>query len=190
MVAVSLEADIEKATRQLTQIERKVIPRAVTRALNRTGGNVRTAVNRHISKETGLTVGKVKQRTTLRKATFRNPAITITAKRSDTNIIEFVTPGRRRIGAFSKQRGVTAKPWRRSQFYKGAFIVFGKYSRKLIVVGRKRNSRRAARSFYGPSIHREFIRPKAHTLFVFTARQRFGVNFAADLKYYLSRIPK
>jgi hypothetical protein len=187
MVAIRLEADIERATRYLKGIERKVIPRAINRALNRTGTNVRTVVTRHISKETGLTIGKIKQRTTLSRATFSRPVISITAKRSDTNIIEFVTKARRRIGAFDKQGGVTARPWRRPQFFKGAFIVHGKYSNKLIVVGRKKTSRKAARSFFGPSIHREFIKPKAHNLFIATAHERFLINFNRDLKNLLSR---
>ena len=190
MVAIRLEADIDRATRYLEGIERKVIPRAINRALNRTGTNVRTVVTRHISKETGLTIGKLKERTTLSRSTFRRPVISITAKRSDTNIIEFVTKARRRVGAFDKQAGVTARPWRRKQFFRGTFIVHGKYSNKLIVVRRAKGTRKASASIFGPSIHREFIKPRAHTLFVTTARERFLVNFNRDLKYYLSRLKK
>lgn len=191
MVRVSVEAEIEKSTKYLTDYEKSVIPKAINRALNRTGTNVRTTVNRHISKESGLKVGKIKERTTLTKSTVHRPIIEIRALRSDTNIIEFVTPGRKKVGGFKNKAGVTANPWRNRQEFAGTFIVVGRYSGKLIVVKRKRSAGRGkgwSTSVYGPSIHKEFARPAALSLFRQTAIERFKVNWDADLKYYLSRL--
>ena len=183
-----MRVDIEGATKYLKAWERKVIPRATNRALNTTARNVHATIKRYISKITGLKVGFVAAGITIHKSSFATLRAEVVGRGRAVNMIRFVSPGKRAVGAFSKQLGVKANAWRTSRTYHGAFIIRGRGHGRLIVVARTDKTRYPLKGISGPSIRVEMHRPPATRLMVTTAIERFKINFERDVRYYISRI--
>ncbi len=184
---IDVRADIAAAEKRLYQFEKRVIPKATNSALNKTARNVLTQARRRLSQIIGLPQKEIKPYTGYRKSTFLTLRAVVYGRRRAFNMIRFVAPSKRVPGAFAKQKGVRARPWRRPQVLEGAFIIRGRTSGKPIVVTRKGKARFPVKSVYGPSLHVEFNRPAMRRFQSVIARRRFRVNFNRDLKYYISR---
>jgi len=188
MISVNLEADIKGATAKLTHIQRKIIPRVTNSAVNKTATNVATALNRHISEQTGLKIGDIKKGMSVRRSTFATLSAVITGRGRAVTLRRFVTPGKRKPGSFRKQRGVTANPWRKRRLFPDTFIIWGKAHGQALVAVRKGHARKPIHILKGPSIRREMARPAARHLINTITRERFRINFERDLKHQLSRL--
>ncbi len=190
MVDISVQADIKEATRYLFNVEKRIIPRATNRAINKTAVTVKTKIQRHISQETGLTIGMVKAGIRLIKSNFSTLQAQRLGKGRAKNLLRFVTPGKRSPGAFSNQPGVKANAWREPKVYRGAFIIYGATHGKPIVVARTGKARNKLKGLPGPSIRKEFARQEALNLMDATTKERFRIEFERALTYYLERLPK
>ena len=188
MINVSIEADIKQAAAKLTTVQRRIVPRATNSAINKTVRNVATALNRHISKETGLKIGDIKKGMNIRRSTFTTLSAVITGRGRAVTLRRFVSPGKRVPGAFRKQRGVTANPWRKRRLFPDTFIIWGRNHGQALVAVRKGTARRPIHILKGPSIRQEMNRPASRRLMSATARDRFRVNFERELTYQLSRM--
>lgn len=184
---IDLKTDIKRTTQYLNGIHRQVVPKATLRALNRTGTSVKTAVTKHVSKESGIAVTVVRKHTDVIKANRTALRVIVIGRKRAFNLIRFVTQAQRRRKTTNKQGGLKANPWRRKRFFKGMFVIKGKAHGQPVVVIRDGSKVRGA---YGPNLNVEFDKPQSRALMGRTARARFLVNFNADLKYYLSRQPK
>lgn len=187
MIEISIEADVEAATKQLYRYEREIIPKAASSAINKTMTNTITAVNRYISRRTGLKIKELKaNQYRIRSSRFTLAAILVNHMRRPVNIIRFVTPGKRQPGAFRKQKGVSANPWKTRRLFEGAFIVMGRSGKPFVAVRTSRN-RSGIRGVHGPSLNKEIVRPGARQVIRATVNDRFRINFERDLNYFLLR---
>jgi hypothetical protein len=184
---VDVRADVEAAEKSLFNYERRVIPKATARALNTTARNVKTQGQRDIAKITGLKVGEVGKEIWLSRATWGRLVAIVNSRRRAFNLIRFVAPSKRAIGAFIKAKGVKANPWRRSKVFDGTFIIRGETHGRLVVVARTSSNRYPLKGIYGPSIHIEFNRPAMRRALNVLAATRFSINFRRDLAYFVAR---
>lgn len=184
---IDVRAEIEKAEKGLYRYEKRVIPRATNSSLNKTATNVRTQAHRRLSQIIGLPIKELKPYTGIRRSTLLTLSSQVFGRRRAFNMIKFVVPSKRAPGAFRKQRGVKAKPWRRAQLLEGTFIIRGRTHGRPVVVARKGDERYPLKSIYGPSLHVEFNRPPMRRFMSVLAKRRFRVNFSRDLRYYISR---
>lgn len=183
---VDVQADIKAATQSLYRFEKRVLPRAINSSLNKTARNVRAQSHREISKKTGLTIKEIKPHSWVLKSTFLTLTAAVYMRRKTVNLIRFVMPSKRNVGAFAKRKGVSANPWRsRRRVHEGAFIM--RLGGNPFVVKRISKNSNKVKALYGPALHVEFDRPTMRIVLSAFARARFRINFIRDLKYYISR---
>ena len=187
MIEIDISADIEEAEKQLTKYERVIIPRAISSAINKTKRNLVTKVNQTLSRRTGLLIREIKGAEWEINSSPKTLWSSVTMRRRAFNLRRFVKPGKLAVGAFRKQKGVSANPWRRQRIFDGAFIIRGKTHGKLIVVARTSENRYPLKGLYGPSLHIEFNRPSMRRLMRVVVAQRFRINFERDLNFHVGR---
>ena len=116
MVSISVTADVKKAKKQLSRIQKKVLPKTISQALNKTAGNVQTQLVRAIARETGIKPQKVvKARTRVFKSSPRTLRATV-------EVMETRAPNLIRFKATQNKKGVAASAWGKRKTYRGAFI--------------------------------------------------------------------
>jgi len=189
MTDIDIRAIVQETEKGLFKYERAAIPKATNRALNRTMGNVQTAIVRKLAEITALKQKEIKPGLKVTKSTFSTLNTKLIAFGRAPNLIRFVVASKQHVGAFKKQLGVRAGAWgSRNKLYKGAFIIRGKGHGKPIVVAREGRERQPLKGLPGPSIRSEFNKPEQRALMERIGRDRFLINFQADLNFYVSRI--
>lgn len=188
---IDISHNIKEVQKSLNQIEKKVIKRATARALNKTGTTVNAEAARRISRATGFKVAQVKNELRIFKAHQGRLAWTLRPSKRQTNLIEFIPPGKRYPGAFRKQAGVRSKAWGKQKTYPGTFIGRGKNSGKALVFKRDpRKNPNAKRSnlsvVYGPSVIGQFLK-EIQGLSSF-ASKRFENVFRQQMDFELSKV--
>ncbi len=193
---MDVRADVKKVEKMLTASQRKVIPQATARTLNRTASTVRTQARREVARQMGVKQKAIKNQLDIIVKAKRTRLFTqIEATGYALNLIEFVAPSKREPGAFRKKKGVTAKAYGQKKEYKGSFIVKGKGSGKPVVVGRRPDAERAkgkwqspwSKSFYGPSVPKTFIQDKIVMILRKVANVRWRKEFDNNVRYYLRK---
>ena len=189
VMEINISHDFKKMTRDLHRLQKQAIPKAASRALNRTSEQVRIQAARSISKATGIKVSVVKKRLIKRKAGFNKLTAVVIAGKYAPNLIEFMTPGMIKRAMARKGTGVRSKAWKKTKEYRGSFVGRGKGSGKLLVFKRTGSSRKAKlKAMPGPSIPRTFVGQQIIKHLKSVASTRFKINFEADLNYYISKI--
>ena len=137
-VSIRVKSDVRELTRALNQVERRAVPTATFRSLNRAIQTTRTAIVRVVSKETGLTAKGVRDSLTLDKARLQNlnaaviatgrsvPLSNVKGVRKTARGISIPTPEGRKIltraffwkapegkHVFRRQRGASRLPIRK-----------------------------------------------------------------------------
>ena len=111
---------------------------AMSRAINRTGDMVATAIGRELASETGLPIGEVRDELEISHSTPADLEYTITV------------PGRhltlQRFAPREVKRGISARPWRRRRTFPYAFMV------RDIPFIREGEERFPIRPLFGPSL--------------------------------------
>lgn len=189
---LDVRQDIKQVERYLTDAQKKVVPRAAARALNRAGTKVVSIGAREVSKKIGLKQKRVKEKVTLAvRASTGQLLVVVVARGKPINIIDFVAPSKRRVGAFKKKKGVVAKPYGKSKTFVGTFIGHGQNSSKLLVLTReqkKQKGRLPVKAKAGPSIPNTFKQIEILQAIRAEAEKVWKVEFPRQMKYYLSRI--
>lgn len=187
-VPVNIKAEIKDATRFLSRLEKKAVPRAAAQALNRTAKAVNTQVVRAISNETNIKPQrKVRSAISLYKASGLRLEAKLRAWPRRINLVEFVAPSQRQPGAFRKRPGVRAKAWGQSKVYEGSFLGRGRNSGKVLVFARKGQQQYPIKALHGPSIPRTFVQNNMMEIMHRTTRERFRKEFDRALKFGLRR---
>jgi len=184
-ISIDVRADVREATRYLNAVQRKAIPRATVRTLNKTGRTVTTQAAKSIKAETKLPAAFIKRKLEIRKANRHYFVWSIKALRATTNIIEWVSKGKQTTRAWRKKPGVKSKAWGGSKTYRGTFIGRGKNSSKLLVYKRDPSKPSGVTGVHGPSIRKTFIRTLTSLQRV--ALRRFGVVFKQEMSFELRR---
>ena len=180
MLRVDVKADIKAALRELNRVQREQVPKAAARALNTTATQAQGAAVKELAAETGLKQKDVRAAMHRTRATWRNLVAAVVATGRAVNLIRFTRQTR---DAARKGAGVRANAWGKSRVYRGTFI--GNQGRTVFV--REGEARLPIKAVHGPSIPREMAREKVLKHLDQTIRTRWPINFARELKYYLSR---
>jgi hypothetical protein len=174
---INIKADVSQALRENEKNKRRVIQAAV-RSLNRTADQVRSAGTKSIAEELGVKQKVV--RDGLRVIRAKNSTLTaiVVASGKPLGLISFK--------ARQTAAGVTAVIGGKRQLFKGAFIGIMPGGHRG-VFRRRTNKRLPIREMYGGSIPSTMAGRVIYTALERVVDVRWPINFAADLRYYLSR---
>lgn len=186
---LDVDLDIKQVKRDLWYVQNELIDKAAARSINRAAAKVQTMARREVAKKIGLQQKKFKKNLSISLKAHKNRLhARVTAKGKELNLIEFVTPGKRKVGAFKKKKGVTAKYYEKKKEFEGAFIGRGKNSGKLLVFKRKTKKRDSIKAMYGASVPKTFIQKEIIKSMKAHAGGTWKKEFSRNLKYYLGLI--
>ena len=100
---VKVNSNFKKALRDIGNVPRKYVQKAMVTALNKVGAEVVTQAKRELKDATGLKAGVVAKKIQKDKARRNDNTYSIFIKSRYLNVIEF--------GARQTKRGVSAKVW-------------------------------------------------------------------------------
>jgi len=200
---IDISHNIDEAIKDLSKFERTLVPKVVVRTVNEIAKQVKVQASRQIAKQTNIKVSEVKS--SIKVLTAKTVKVTPlsgteiiavvfplrpgAAKTRETNLIAYLTKGKRRVGAFRKKAGVTAKVWGRNKLYRGTFIGRGKDSGKLLVFSRTGTGRSAKlKAVAGPSVVRTFGTEAVEDVMKDVVAKQFPKIFRSKLDFELSRL--
>ena len=188
-LVLDIKLDVKDVKRYLNKVQHTAVDKAAARSINRTASKVQTISRREVAAQIGLPQKKFKKNLSISvKANQKKLFAQVAAKGKEFNLIEWVTPGKKKVGAFRKKQGVIAKPYRKKKEYKGAFIGRGKSSGKLLVFKRIGQKRSSIKAMYGPSVPKTFIQKEIVKSMQKVAGKTWKKEFDHNLKYYLGKI--
>ena len=188
-LVLDIKLDVKEVKRYLNRVQHGAVDKAAARSINRTASKVQTISRREVAKQIGLAQKKFKKNLAISVKANKNRLFAkVAAKGKEFNLIEWVTPAKKKVGAFRKKHGVIAKPYRKKKEYKGAFIGRGKSSGKLLVFKRLNQKRSSIKAMYGPSVPKTFIQKEIVKQMNKVAEKTWKKEFDQNLKYYLGKI--
>ena len=173
---VKVNSNFKKAFRDIGNVPRKYVQKAMVTALNKVGAEVVTQAKRELKDATGLKAGTVAKKMTKDKARRNDETYTIRIKSRYLNLIEF--------NARQTKKGVSAKAWGKRKNYRGAFIGRGQNSGKELVFKKVRDSKRI-KAVYGASLPREFVRQDMEKIFNKKIKTRFPILFKRAVEFQM-----
>mgnify|MGYP001170253689 CR=1 FL=1 len=173
---VKVNSNFKKALRDIGNVPRKYVQKAMVTALNKVGAEVVTQAKRELKDATGLKAGTVAKKMTKDKARRNDETYTIRIKSRYLYLIEF--------NARQTKKGVSAKAWGKRKNYRGAFIGRGQNSGKELVFKKVRDSKRI-KAVYGASLPREFVRQDMEKIFNKKIKTRFPTLFKNAMEYQM-----
>ena len=147
---VKVNSNFKKALRDIGNVPRKYVQKAMVTALNKVGAEVVTQAKRELKEATGLKAGVVAKKIKKDKARRGDEEYSIFIKSRYLNVIEF--------GARQTKRGVSAKVWGKRKIYREAFIGSGRNSGKQLVFKKRKDDPKRIEALHGASLPREFHR--------------------------------
>jgi len=153
---VKVNNNFKKALRDIGNVPRKYVQKAMVTALNKVGAEVVTQAKRELKDATGLKAGVVAKKIKKDKALKGDETYSIHIKSRYLNAIEF--------GARQTKKGVSAKIWGKRKIYRGAFIGSGRNSGKQLVF-KKSKRKKGIEAVHGASLPREFERQDMAKIF-------------------------
>lgn len=197
---ISFKSNLDQLTKNYDKISKSLLPRATQQALNKTAKGVKSDAVKSVSREAGVKQKLIRDAIEVnqsKKLTLR--ASVDSAKAKGKNLINWVSKGLRKPGAFNsrkrlksgklgkyKGQGVKAKAWGKSKTYKGTFIGTGK-NNNVLVFARQANSRKL-KSIQGPSARQIFKSPKQKLANTRNASKRFNIELQRAINYQLSKL--
>ena len=154
---VKVNSNFKKALRDIGNVPRKYVQKAMVTALNKVGAEVFTQAKRELKDATGLKAGVVAKGMKKDKARRGDEEYSIFIKSRYKNVIEF--------GARQTKKGVTAKVWGKRRIYRGAFIESGRNSGKQLFFKQDKDNPKRAVALHGASLPREFHRQDMESIF-------------------------
>ena len=175
---VKVNSNFKKALRDIGNVPRKYVQKAMVTALNKVGAEVFTQAKRELKDATGLKAGTVAKKITKDKARRGDEEYIIRIKSKYLNLIEF--------NARQTKRGVSAKAWGNRKIYRGAFIGSGRNSGKQLVFKKVRGSKQI-KAVHGASLPREFERQDMESIFNKKIKTRFPILFKRAVEFHLMK---
>ena len=175
---ISIKSDIKSVMRDLDAIERKVLPRALDRSINRIGGTANTLLRRGIAKEAGITQAKLKTRGFFSqvRSTIRTLTFSLIVKYGSIPLKDF--------NPRQTKQGVTAKAWNTRKVYDGAFVV-DSLGRHVFV--RKTKKRLPIKKLYGPIPARLAEEDSITSSIQSMIKQKLPTELFRNIEYYARR---
>lgn len=182
MMKLDVRLDLKEVQKYLTDVQRKRVPRAASRAINKTLTNVRTEASKQIRQKRALKAGVVRQAMSIVRATVARlagslnasgrpiPLREYAARRTKKGVTVKVTPGARKLVTHQGNKG---------------FIVdrIGGH-----VFAREGKQRLPIKKLYGPSIPATFLKEKVVAAMHRVAGANWPKRFAEELRHELSKI--
>lgn len=172
---IDIKGDVAAARRRLNDTQRRILPAATNRALNRTGDHANTLTVRELAGVTGLKQKDVRAAMTRTRSNFSNLTYRLAAIGKALNLIRF--------GARQTKKGVSASAWGARKVYKGTFIA----NQGRTVFVRESAKRLPIRPVHGPSLPREFARADFMARLKEAVSIKWRAEFTAQLNYYLNK---
>ena len=174
---VKVNSNFKKALRDIGNVPRKYVQKAMVTALNKVGAEVFTQAKRELKDATGLKAGVVAKGMKKDKARRGDETYTINIKSRYKNVIEF--------GARQTKKGVSAKVWGKRRVYKGAFIGSGHNSGKQLVFGKSKRKKNKLKALHGASLPREFHREDMAKIFNKKIKTRLPILFKRAVEFQM-----
>ena len=174
---VKVNSNFKKALRDIGNVPRKYVQKAMVTALNKVGAEVVTQAKRELKEATGLKAGVVAKKIKKDKARRGDEEYSIFIKSRYLNVIEF--------GARQTKRGVSAKAWGKRKIYRGAFIGGGRNSGKRLVFKKLKDNPKRIEALHGPSLPREFHRQDMEKIFKKKIKTRFPILFKRAVEFQM-----
>lgn len=189
---VTIQHDLNKLRRQLSTLETKVAPQATIRTLNRVAESAKVASARHIAPQMNSRQAAVKRRIVTQKATFKKLWATLVARDRSLQLIEFVVGSKKPTQQPGGKRGlVKAKVYGKTRTLTDAFIAPRRTGdSKTTVYIRKSKKRKPLKLLYGPGIMQLFRQKENDAIMQTTVRERFPIEFARNLAFYINRFKR
>ena len=176
---VKVNSNFKKALRDIGNVPRKYVQKAMVTALNKVGAEVFTQAKRELRDATGLKAGVVAKGLKKNKARRGDEEYSIWIKSRYKNVIEF--------GAKQTKKGVTANVWGKRRIYRGAFIGSGRNSGKQLVFKQAKDNPKRAEALHGASLPREFHRQDMESIFKKKIKTRFPILFKRAVEFHLMK---
>jgi len=174
---VKVNSNFKKALRDIGNVPRKYVQKAMVTALNKMGKEVMTQAKRELKDATGLKAGVVAKKIQKDKARRNDNTYSIFIKSRYLNVIEF--------GARQTKRGVSAKVWGKRKIYRGAIIGSGRNSGKQLVFKKRSDNPKKIRALHGASLPREFHRQDMESIFKKKIKTRFSILFKRAVEFHM-----
>jgi len=175
---ISIKSDLKSVMRDLDTIERKVLPKATNRTMNRLGTAANKIIIRGVSSEAGLPQSTLKKRGFF--SNIRSKIRTLTF----SIIVKWGSIPLKDFNPRQTKKGVTAKAWGSRKVYDGAFIV-DSLGRHVFV--RKTDKRLPIKKLYGPIPARLAENDSITNDINKMMDERFTRELDANIKYYAER---
>lgn len=176
MIKFDVRPDFRAMRRTLTDLQRKKLPQATARALNKTVMEVRTEARREIRKTRKLPVRVINASLKVRKAHKSRLVATITASGEPIPLRDY--------GATQRRKGVTVNVSGRRKIVKDAFIV-DKIGRH--VFKRVGHARLPIKKLYGPSLPTAFVTRAVTAAMTKKAAKAWPKNMSHQLRRITSK---
>jgi len=176
---VKVNSNFKKALRDIGNVPRKYVQKAMVTALNKVGAEVVTQAKKELAGATGLKQKVVNKKITKDQARRGDEEYSIFIKSRYLNVIEF--------GARQTKRGVSANVWGKRKIYRGAFIGGGRNSGKRLVFRQHEDDPKKAVALHGASLPREFHRQDMESIFKKKIKTRFPILFKRALNFHLMK---
>lgn len=175
---INMTSNIKDVQKQLNALERKVLPKATNRSLNRVGGKVNTQVLRYVSKKVGLPQKALKQRGFFARVNSNLKTLT-----TQIRVIYGAIPLKDFNPRQTKQ-GVTAKAWGKSKVYDGAFVsdTLGRH-----VFVRKSKARLPIKKLWGAIPSVEADKPELKMIIGKVVEDNMGKELTSNIQFYASK---
>ena len=174
---VKVNSNFKKALRDIGNVPRKYVQKAMVTALNKVGAEVVTQAKKELAGATGLKQKVANKKITKDQARRGDEEYSIFIKSRYLNVIEF--------GAKKTKRGVSANVWGKRKIYRGAFIGSGRNSGKQSVFKKRKDNPKKIKALHGASLPREFHRQDMESIFKKKIKTRFPILFKRALEFHM-----
>ena len=176
---VKVKSNMKEALRNLGNVQKKYVQKALVTALNKVGAEVVTQAKKELAGATGLKQKVVAKKIKKEKPKKGEETYSIHIKSRYLNAIEF--------GAKKTKKGVSANIWGKRKIYRGAFIGSGRNSGKQLVFKKSKRNPKRIEALHGASLPREFERQDMESLFNKKIKTRFPILFKGALDFRLMK---
>lgn len=174
---VKVKSNMKEALRNLGNVQKKYVQKALVTALNKVGAEVVTQAKKELAGATGLKQNVVAKKIKKEKAKKGEETYSIHIKSRYLNAIEF--------GAKKTKKGVSANIWGKRKIYRGAFIGSGRNSGKQLVFKKSKRNPKRIEALHGASLPREFERQDMAKIFNKKIKTRFPILFKRAVEFQM-----
>jgi hypothetical protein len=175
-----VSVDLSEVRRYLTRLERRGVPKAAARSLNRTASSTRTAARRIVAQEMGIAQKHIKRGFSVHKASQKRLSAAVVGKGQPVELYKF--KGTRE----TKTRGVVSNAYGERKRYPGAFIATMPNGKTGVFV-RKTRKRLPIRKVWGPSVPATMAEDAAQQAMQEKAQETWEKEFPRQLRFYIER---